>query len=228
MNLEQRKLWNENHQQLTALLPNPKEHDQAVELFLRQHAWLYSSRMLDSGLETMEDELLDGITEETFRQYPAPARDTKNSIAWHLWHIARIEDMTMNVLVGGREQVFHTGDWSRKLNIHIIHTGNGMTEEEAAELSAKMDLAALLDYRLEVGKKTREAIGLLEPGQFKRKVTPDGIQTLRDQGAVKPDAEWLLDYWGNKTFAGLVLMPATRHNFLHLNKAIRIKQKIQK
>lgn len=31
-----------------------------------------------------------------------------------------------------------------------------------------------------------------------------------------------------KTIDGLVLMPATRHNFLHLNKCARIKDKLQK
>ena len=37
-----------------------------------------------------------------------------------------------------------------------------------------------------------------------------------------------MDYWGGKTFAGQLLMPATRHNFVHLNKAMRVKQKLQK
>jgi hypothetical protein len=35
----------------------------------------------------------------------------------------------------------------------------------------------------------------------------------------------ILDYWGKRTKAGLLLMPATRHNFLHLNEAQRLKQR---
>ncbi|MNO08203.1 hypothetical protein D3C81_2307380 [compost metagenome] len=54
------------------------------------------------------------------------------------------------------------------------------------------------------------------------------LQKLMEQGAVKQEESWLTDYWGKKTIAGLVLMPATRHNFVHLNKSIRIKQKYQK
>jgi hypothetical protein len=40
-------------------------------------------------------------------------------------------------------------------------------------------------------------------------------------------AAGLLDYWGRRTIAGLLLMPATRHNIVHLNEAARIKQKRQ-
>lgn len=232
MQLAERKLWNANHQRLTALMQNPKGHEQAVELFLSQHAWLYVSKMADAGsankLNTLEDELLDGVREETLRQYPVKAPDTKNSILWHLWHIARIEDMTMNVLIAGREQIFEEGDWLAKLRLACPHTGNGMTEEEAAELSAGIDIEALLDYRIEVGRRTREIVRSMEPADMKRKVPAAGIDKLRAQRAVKPEAEWLLEYWSKKTLAGLILMPATRHNFLHLNKAIRIKQRLQK
>ncbi|MGE6256884.1 hypothetical protein ACQKCU_03065 [Heyndrickxia sporothermodurans] len=42
------------------------------------------------------------------------------------------------------------------------------------------------------------------------------------------NANWLAEYWSKKTIAGLILMPATRHIFLHLNKCIRIKDKIHK
>lgn len=232
MLLAERKQWNANHQRLTALLQNPKGHEQAVELFLSQHAWLYASKMADAGpaatMNTLEDELLEGVKEETLRQYPVKAPDTKNSIVWHLWHIARIEDMTMNVLIGGREQIFEEGDWLKKLNLACAHTGNGMTEEEVAELSAGINMDALLEYRIEVGRRTRAIVRGMEPSEMKRKVPAAGIEKLRSQNAVKLEAEWLLEYWSKKTLAGLILMPATRHNFLHLNKAIRIKQRLQK
>ncbi|WP_198510326.1 hypothetical protein [Bacillus solitudinis] len=48
------------------------------------------------------------MDEKTFRQYSVSNPDTRNSIAWHLWHITRIEDMTMNLLVIDKQQVLHT------------------------------------------------------------------------------------------------------------------------
>jgi len=35
----------------------------------------------------------------------------------------------------------------------------------------------------------------------------------------------VIDYWSGLTLAGLLLMPPTRHNFIHLNEALRLKQK---
>lgn len=36
------------------------------------------------------------------------------TIAWALWHIARLEDLTMNLLVSGGEQVWNR-EWARCL-----------------------------------------------------------------------------------------------------------------
>ena len=46
-----------------------------------------------------------------------------------------------------------------------------------------------------------------------------------DEGAVVEGARGLLDYWGGLTIAGLLLMPPTRHNFVHLNEAWMLKGK---
>ncbi|TCZ79347.1 DinB family protein [Paenibacillus albiflavus] len=228
MDLNQRKQWNENHKKLTNILLKPTEHKTAVELFLHQHSLLHSSIMSNSPIFTLEDELIKDIKEETFRKYPVAAPDTKNSIVWHLWHITRIEDMTMNVLVHNNQQVFYSGEWNKKLRVDYSHSGNEMTEDEITDLSTNIDIPSLMEYRIEVGRKTRDIVSLLQPGDFRRKVEAVGIKTLQDQKAVKEEATWLLEYWGNKTIAGLILMPATRHIFLHLNKSIRIKQRIQK
>lgn len=228
MDLHQRQLWNEDHKKLTSIIQKPTEHENVIELFLNQHALLYSSKMDNSQVITLEDELLNNITEETFRKYPVVSPGTKNSIIWHIWHIARIEDMTMNILVSNNDQVLDSGEWNKKLKIDYIHSGNEMSEMEVAELSSNIDINALLSYRIEVGRNTRAIIKSLQPGQFKQSVASVKIKKLLDQGAVKKEATWLLEYWGKKNIAGLILMPATRHNFLHLNKSIRIKNKIQK
>lgn len=226
MDLKQRKVWNENHKKLTSIILNPTEHETVIKLFLSQHALLYSSRMDNTSAITLEDELLKDIREETLRTCPAASPDTKNSILWHLWHIARIEDMTMNTLVSNNEQILYSGDWVKELKIVYTHSGNGMTEEEVKDLSVNIDINALLAYRLEVGRRTQEVIKSIQPGQFKQKVESIQLNKLVSQGDIKENATWLADYWSKKNIAGLILMPATRHNFLHLNKSIRIKNKL--
>lgn len=143
MDLQQRKKWNENHKILTGLFAKPAEYAKAIDLFLNQHALLYSSQMTNRKDVTLEDELLAGMKEKTFRSYPVHSQGTKNSIVWHIWHSTRIEDITMNMLAADNDQILHKDNY---------------------------------EYRLKTG---------------------------------------------------LVLMPATRHNFMHLNKSMRIKHKLQ-
>ena len=64
---------------------------------------------------------------------------------------------------------------------------------------------------------------LIQPEDFKQKVDQSHLQQVMDEGAVVEAAQDLIDYWGRRNVAGLLLMPATRHNFVHLNEALRIK-----
>lgn len=95
MDLEEQRNWSENHKALNEIILKHQEHSQAIELFLSLHAWLHSSVVGNTDKLTLEDEVLKNMDENIFRKYPVNLPNTKNSIAWHLWHIARIEDMTM-------------------------------------------------------------------------------------------------------------------------------------
>jgi len=228
MDLKQRKIWNENHKSLTEIILKPDKHSLATKLFLTQHALLHSSAIDNSSQVTLQDVMLKNLDEETFREYPVPNPDTKNSITWHLWHIARIEDMTMNILVANDQQILITGSWLEKMNIEFPHSGNDMNKEDITKLSSNIDFDSLLAYREAVGRQTRLVVSNMEVGQFKMKVDQNRIIRLFNENAVLLNSQWLADYWSKKTIAGLILMPATRHNFLHLNKCIRIKEKLQK
>ncbi|WP_309242135.1 DinB family protein [Paenibacillus sp. S150] len=145
-----------------------------------------------------------------------------------MWHCARVEDITMNILVAGSEQVLHAGQFAGKLRSPFIHSGNGMSGEDIAAFSAAVKIRALRAYRQAAAARTRSSIAGLQPGQFRNKPGAAQIRRLTEDGAVQQSEQWLIDYWAGKTIAGLVLMPATRHNFIHLNKAMRIKLKLQK
>ncbi|MDT3424898.1 hypothetical protein J2Z22_000411 [Paenibacillus forsythiae] len=228
MNAEARKAWNEDQKRLTAMILLPSEHKESVSLLLRQHALLYTADGEADIAFGFEDLLLKGAREETLRHYPVQSPDTRNSIVWHLWHSARVEDITMNLLVAGTRQVQDTDGMARRLNIRFLHSGNEMTDAEMAELSAEIGIEGLLAYRQAVGRRTREIIASLEAGQFRQKVDAERIKAVREQGAVTEKAGWLTDYWSGKTISGLMLMPATRHHFVHLNKAMRIKSRLQR
>jgi hypothetical protein len=220
-----RQLWNQQQQALRRALSPSTEHAKAIELFLDQHAMVHASAMSQSGLYSFDDELWNGVSDDAARCIPPKG---EHSIAWMLWHTARIEDMTLNVLVAGRRQVFDDGDWGKRLNVPIRNTGNDMDAQAIAHLSAEIDVTALKDYRMAVGRRTREIVMLLTPEEIRQKMAPDRLQQLRADGSVLESAIWLLDYWSGLTRAGLLLMPPTRHNFVHLNEAQKVKHKVCK
>jgi hypothetical protein len=183
---------------------------------------VHAADMNASGLWSFDDELWEGLNDSAARRIPPKG---EHSIAWMMWHTARCEDITLNLLVAGSPQVLHSGGWLEQMKISVCDTGNTMTPEEIAAFSASVEVSAIRAYRTAVGRRTREIIQQLPAGSLKQKVDPARIRQVWAEGAVVEPAHWLTDYWGSRTFAGLLKMPATRHNFVHLNEAMRIKPK---
>ena len=142
------------------------------------------------------------------------------------WHLVRVEDVTMNMLVAGEEQVFIREGWDGKLGVSVSHTGNAMSKREIIELSNNVDIDELRNYRLNVGRETEEIVTQLDPGEMYQKVPPYRLDLVLQEGAVVEDAQGIIDYWSKRTVSGLLLMPPTRHCFIHLNEAARIKKKV--
>ncbi len=191
----------------------------AVETFFIQHAMVHSAGVSKKGYFSFEDEILNELPLEFYRQV---ASKTNHSIAWIIWYIARIEDVTMNLLISDNVQVLHRDKWLRKLGIQISNTGNGMSDKEVRNLSENIDIYTLRAYRVAVGRETRKMVKRLRPMDYKRKVDSSRIQRIWHEHAMLANAREIVNYWSKRTIGGLLLMPPTRHNFLHLNEARRI------
>jgi hypothetical protein len=165
------------------------------------------------------------LTEVEFRCIP---QGEEHSIAWCMWHLARIEDITMNVLIADSAQIMSQADWARCLHSPMQDTGNLISLEGVQGLSEKVGFADLRAYRSTVGQRTREIVSQLGSADIKRKPAPERLQRLLDEGAVLPTTTGLLDYWGSLTMAGLLLMPPTRHAMIHLHEMLTLKRKARK
>ncbi len=218
------KLWNEQQQNLRTVLLSFKDHKQALALFFGQHAALHSAKVTPDVSWSFEDAILDDMAEAHIRRIP---QGCDYSVAWHIWHLARIEDITMSVLLGGRPQLFVRDGWRERLMTPVVDTGNAMNKAEVTALSAALDLAALREYRVAVGRETRDIVTTTPVETLKQKVAPARLQQLLDEGAVVEAAHGIITYWSKRTLAELLLMPPTRHNLVHLNEAERLKQKRQ-
>jgi hypothetical protein len=216
--------WNQGQQKLRQALA-ASDAQEAIELFLIQHARVHSAKGSRANLWSFEDDVLKDMTEAQIRCVPPGG---EHSLAWILFHLTRCEYITMNLLAAGTDQLFLHDDWQEKLKVTISHSGNSMSAAEVAAFSARVDIAQLRAYRRSVALRTREIVKKLKAEQFKQKADPSRVQRIVAEGALLPEAGAILDYWSNCTITGLLLMPPTRHNFLHWNEALRIKQKLQR
>lgn len=214
-----RKYWNEQHQLFQQALSHG-EYGRVREIFLSQHAMVHSARMAPS-LWSFEDEVWTGTPDEILRRVPS---GEEHSMAWCLWHIARIEDVVLNRLIAGRSQVFERG-WQAKLGVADCDTGNAMRATALSSLSAAINLEALRLYRIAVGQRTQEIVRALPDVRFLQKIEPERLRQVAEERLVAQEAREIIDYWAGKTVAGLLAMPPTRHCILHLNEMQKLRQK---
>lgn len=219
-----RRLWNSQHAALRRLLQIDKDLPRAIAALLPHHAAIHSARLAPSTGWSFQDEVLAQLTPAEMRVVPA---GQPHSVAWLLWHITRIEDMTMNSLLAGAPEVFFRHNWAERLETSYIDTGNTMAARDVARLSKTLNVAALLDYRLAVGRRTRTIINHLTDEALSGQLPPERLQRLAERGEVQSGATGLLAYWGGHPATNLLLMPATRHGFLHLNEIRRLRTRLK-
>ena len=67
------------------------------------------------------DELTDGLTDDTANYRPSPSA---NSIAWLIWHSARVQDFQL-APIAGVEQVWKTGGWVDRFGLDLPRNDTG-------------------------------------------------------------------------------------------------------
>ena len=216
------KDWNDKQKKLKVLLSDQKTFSKGKDLLLEMHGLLHDNKVYKTGVETVYDNVWENLRDETCRIISSK----ETSIVWNIWHITRIEDLIANIIMGNKETVFNN-EVQAKLNIKIKDSGNAMTYSDIERFNQAINIKALKEYRVKVGKSTKKIIESLEYGDMKKKVTAEQLEKIKKNGGVvnDPKSIWLLDFWGRKNTVGLIMMPITRHQQVHLNDCLKIKQK---
>lgn len=214
--------WLPRQERLKKLIMKPDSFDEAMQLALELHALLHVSEVSHSPTPTLGDALWDGLTEA---DYLATVRTKKATIAWDIWHVTRIEDLIANIAINNSKQVLDD-PWLTKLGITVHDTANAWTGKEIQDFSRAVDKAELKNYRTAVGRQTRDVLRSLTNADMKRKPEPESIERIVSEGGLvaHKDSIWLKEFWAGKTIAGLVLLPITRHQMMHLPHCLEIKQ----
>jgi len=218
------KSWNDDIKELRKIILKPDKIQESKSLALSLHSMVHLSIMSGVDKKTFEDELWEGLDENTFR---TSQNQKGRTIAYGIWHCTRIEDITMNLLVAGDKQIFNRENWKEKINSNITDTGNAMSEDDIMEFSKNINIQELKNYRIEVGRRTRDIVKNLSTQDMKRKFDKHRLQRILDERAVLDvkASNWLIDFWGRKNVAGIILMPMTRHQVIHINESLSAKKK---
>jgi uncharacterized damage-inducible protein DinB len=103
----------------------------------------------------LADAAVDGASPDDL--LARPTRDA-NSIAWLVWHVARVQDHHVSELLE-TEQLWVTGDWPGRFGLEPDpdNTGYGHTSAEVAAVRPDQP-QTLLDYLAAVDARTREML----------------------------------------------------------------------
>jgi hypothetical protein len=217
--------WNGKQKKLALLLKKADTFDSGILLCLEMHNQVHDLHNEPSEL-TIYQNFIHNLSKEIAVYRP---ERQFSSIAWNIWHLARIEDAIVNILITNNKQVFDS-EWKKRLNVSVTDTGNAFSIVDVDKFDKEIHFAELLKYRKAVGWNTQKVIKQLDKKDRLVKPSKESLDKLLLEGVLVQEKEsiWLLDYWKNKTINGLLLMPITRHQIVHINDCIKIKNKYNK
>jgi hypothetical protein len=165
----------------------------------------------------LTDPAIRQLTAAQIRRRPHPG---VNTIAWLLWHMARVEDVGVNRFIADRPQVLEDG-WLAKLGIGRRDVGTGMSDSEVDDLSARVDLDALGGYWDAVTQRTPDVVASLRGSDLEVVVPKERVERVaRVEGAVAQGAEWLTEFWaGGRTRAWVLAQTPLLHVYGHYFEA---------
>jgi len=110
------------------------------------------------------DAITDGLTDEVSFYRPTAGA---NSIAWLLWHSARVQDAQL-CDIAGIEQVWTRDGWVDRFDLDLPRDshGYGHTPEQVAKVRAPADLLA--GYYHAVHRTTLEFVASVTPDELER------------------------------------------------------------
>lgn len=160
--------------------------------------------------------LWEMIPADQMRQRPHPR---VNSIAWIMWHIARVEDAGINRFIADLPQVLDEGAWMEKMNVRLRHNGSDMNFNEVDELSQRVDLQALHEYCKAVQNRTRAVVGQIRYEDLDAVMAEDRLRAiLFDEGLAHPKAAGLFDNYLGWTKGKCLMNFCMTHPYQHVGE----------
>ena len=108
---------------------------------------------IDSGVNEHFDKLnraLDGLTDDELRWQPTLG---SNPIDWMVWHMARVEDNLINVVLQHQDPTWERDGWGERTGIPYTGAGAGMTMDEIRAMG-RINVPKVMEYYRSVRSQT--------------------------------------------------------------------------
>src|SRR5713101_7891004 len=140
----------------------------------------------DQVHRVLTDPAIEQLGDAQWRGRPHPG---VNTIAWLIWHMARVEDVGVNRFVADRPQVIEDG-WLTRLGVGRRDVGTGMSDAEVDDLSSRIDLGELRGYWDAVTRRTPEVVASIRGSDLGAVVSEAQVRHVAlAEGAVARGAE---------------------------------------
>lgn len=165
----------------------------------------------------LEQQVLTHVPRDRWRERPGDG----SSVAWVLWHVARHQDVAVNAVVRGREQVLTAGGWAARVGAAGLGAGVGLSESEDRAAAELLDPDAVDAYHRAVAEETGRWLADVDLAELDR--VPDAAACLQRADVAEDAYPWLYRMWDGKPVAFHVSWEDVGHGLNHLGELVAIR-----
>jgi hypothetical protein len=151
-----------------------------------------------------------------------PAGEGGSSIAFLAFHAAYHADLAASAVLAGSDPVL--AEHRAALRIDGLPGAIGLAEAEPPELTAALDLDALLDYVRAVHDMGARHLQQVDPTTLGRPA--DGPAALARAGVDEAAVPWLYRMWEGKPASWLVQWEMIGHRVNHLGEMVSVRNRL--
>jgi hypothetical protein len=166
----------------------------------------------------IDQEIVQGVPHDLWTKRPDA---DANSLAWLIWHVARCEDVAVNLVVRRHEQVLTRGKWSDRPGLADARVGTGLGDDEVTGFGNDVNLDDLNAYRRAVRDDTAGWLRTADLTLLEEK--PDLESVLSQHDMFPEAASWVRDLWRSFTTSLFLNWVAIGHTYMHVGEMQSIR-----
>ena len=145
------------------------------------------------------------------------------TLAGLLLHVARHQDLAVNVVIRNHEPLFF--EHRQALGLDLEGVGVGLPEQENRAATALVSPESVVQYATAVFDATAEWLSQL--GSLVLDIEPNSSYRLTNRAGLDPDEyPWLFSMWAGKQLWWFVQWPVIGHGHAHVGEAIGLRNRM--